>query len=195
MARRKDHTPTELRQLIRDAALDIVGTGGISGLTARKLASKIGYAPGTLYNLYPDMEAVIQDVNRLTLAHLSQYCLHQVTDMPFDDARIRALANGYYEFACTHRAAWQLLFRPVETPLWPDDYRQTLRELFDILAQNLCQCWHLDPETAKDRAILFWCGLHGITMLAQDGRLGLIGVTAPEHLIDMLFQQQKRDVS
>ena len=45
MARRTDHTREELKDLIINAAWTIIETEGAPGLTARKLASAIGYAP------------------------------------------------------------------------------------------------------------------------------------------------------
>lgn len=186
MARRKDHSPDELRQLIRHTVLELVHKEGLQQLTARKIARQIGYSPGTLYNLYTDMDSLIQDVNRMTLQDLRQYCLDLITPLPVGIDRIMALAHGYYDYACTARAAWMLLFRPIEVPDWAPDYRQSLRELFDILARTLSECCGHDQQDALTQTHLFWGSLHGITMLALDGRLDLVGAADPRALVSRL---------
>ena len=59
MARRSDHSREELYALILDSARSIVEEDGFSGLTARRVASSIGYAPGTIYNLFSNLDDLI----------------------------------------------------------------------------------------------------------------------------------------
>ena len=42
MGRRSTHTPQQLRELILDAAQDIIEAQGIAGLSAREIARRIG---------------------------------------------------------------------------------------------------------------------------------------------------------
>jgi len=51
MGRRSIHSAEELRELIIQAATDIVERDGLAGLSAREIAKRIGYSPGTLYNV------------------------------------------------------------------------------------------------------------------------------------------------
>lgn len=67
MARRSDHTRDELRTLILEAAWSIIGQENAEGLTARRVASEIGYAPGTVYNLFESMDDLILNINLRTL--------------------------------------------------------------------------------------------------------------------------------
>jgi AcrR family transcriptional regulator len=56
MARRSDHSRDELYNLAMTAARDIVRREGMAALTARGLATAIGYSPGTLYNLFDSLD-------------------------------------------------------------------------------------------------------------------------------------------
>ncbi len=70
MARRKDHSREELKDLILQAAWKIVGAEGYEGLTARRVAAEIGYAPGTIYNLFASMDDLCQQLCGRTLDDL-----------------------------------------------------------------------------------------------------------------------------
>ena len=59
MGRRSVHSPEELRQLILDASQTIVERNGITGLSAREIARMIGYSPGTLYNIFENLDDVL----------------------------------------------------------------------------------------------------------------------------------------
>ena len=49
------------------AARDIVRQEGLRALTARNLATAIGYSPGTLYNLFEGLDELAMQVNASTL--------------------------------------------------------------------------------------------------------------------------------
>ena len=62
MGRRSAHTSDELRGLILSAARDIIETEGLTALSAREIARRIGYSAGTLYNIFDNLDDI-----RLTL--------------------------------------------------------------------------------------------------------------------------------
>jgi AcrR family transcriptional regulator len=70
MGRRNDHSKEELERLILDNAYKIIGDEGLEALTARRLAKDIGYAPGTIYNLFHSMDDLILILQGKTLDHL-----------------------------------------------------------------------------------------------------------------------------
>ena len=59
MARRSDHTREELRRLILQAARRIIRDKGVAALSARKVASDIGYTVGTIYQHFNGMDAIL----------------------------------------------------------------------------------------------------------------------------------------
>jgi len=183
MARRKDHSPEELKGLIRAAAQYIIKNKGLKGLTARSLARQVGYAPGTIYNVYKDMDALIAEINFVTLDRLQKACLSRIEGMPPSFAKVRALAYAYVDFAHDNARAWESIFTRPRKASRParlsKAYRQKLLDLFLMIETVLKECLKAPSSKAHSDARLLWACLHGITLLTLDGRLQLIGI--PEH--------------
>jgi len=59
MGRRSDHTPEQLQDLVLSAARGILADEGLRGLSARRLAARIGYSVGTLYNVYENVDEIV----------------------------------------------------------------------------------------------------------------------------------------
>ena len=55
MARRTTHGSDGLRQAILETARSIIEESGLPGLSAREIAVRIGYSPGTLYNIFRNL--------------------------------------------------------------------------------------------------------------------------------------------
>ncbi len=188
MARRKDHTPEELRELIVQAAGTLVAMRGRDALTARNLAAKIGYAPGTIYNLYQDMDAVLLAVQGRTLAAMQDYFAHQVAATPPDFNRIVKLARAYGAFAQQQPRRWLALFAQPHHGKLPKWYQRQLDAIFAFIEAQLQQCLGQEAAASRQTARLLWACLHGITMLTLDGRLQAIGQSEADVLVDTLLQ-------
>jgi AcrR family transcriptional regulator len=191
MARRKDHTPDELKALILQSAEKIINTKGLEKLTARALALAVGYTPGTIYNLYKDMDAVVLDINFITLGRLHAFCQTRVQGMQPGFKKVKALAYAYVDFAHQNVRAWETLFaythkgktRP------PKPYQQRVQDLFQLIAATLQECLKMPQAEAASSARLLWSCLHGITVLMLDGRINLVGVEQPHTMIDDLLEK------
>ena len=59
MGRRSSHTPQQLKDLILEAAYEIIEVQGLAGLSAREVARRIGYSPGTIYNMFENLDDVV----------------------------------------------------------------------------------------------------------------------------------------
>lgn len=191
MARRQDHTPDELRGMICRAAEKIVAAEGVAALTARRLARDVGYAPGTIYNFYADMDALIVAVNEATLQRLHAYCQARLRRTRPDFTRVRRLAHAYIDFARTHELSWRALFAAtaVAADQLPETYRQLLTALFQMIEITLRESLSMSRVEAVKAARLLWASLHGITALGLDGRLALIGAPAGHVMVDDLLRK------
>jgi len=193
MARRKDHAPEELRGLIRVAAQKIIYTKGLDALTARNLAQKVGYTPGTIYNFYRDMDALVTEVNFITLDRLEQACRERIDGLPPTFEKVKALAYAYADFAHDNVRAWEAIFmhsRQLTSPSrLPKSYQKKLADLFYVIENVLTECLKISSADAHKAARLLWACLHGITVLTLDGRLRLIGVEKPHLIIDDLLEK------
>jgi AcrR family transcriptional regulator len=192
MARRKDHSPEELKVAILGSAKKLIYSKGLSGLTARALAKDIGYTPGTIYNFYRDMDALVTEVNYMTLKRLHEYCFGRVRQAKAGYEAARTLAYAYIDFASENERAWRTLFietnRAKNTKL-PAHYRQCVADLFRLIETTLQKNLNIAANEAKKTARMLWASLHGITSLMLDGRLALIGIDEPHAIVDELLRK------
>ncbi len=197
MARRKDHTPEQLREMIRRAAVDIIKTKGLKNLTARALAEVIGYAPGTIYNLYKDMDGLVTEVNWLTLSRLEAFCRERTAFARTDFSKVRALAHAYVDFARDNLPLWEAIFMrlpsdpegPLDASDVADKTKKQILSLFTMIEDILKESMGLSPSKAKKSARLLWACLHGIAVLTLDGRLRLVGIDESDKIIDDLLER------
>lgn len=195
MARRQDHTPEALRALLLQAARDIVTAKGLRGLTARALAARVGYTPGTIYNVFTDMDGLLLAVHGETLTALGAALKQTIAATPPGFARITALAQRYCRFAEDHVALWLALFATPHRGRLPRWYQQQLQALFTLLEEQLRLCLGHGVAESRRTARLLWACLHGITMLTLDGRLRGIGGSKTEELVTALLQPYQGEMS
>jgi AcrR family transcriptional regulator len=188
MARRQDHTPEALRALLLQTARSLIVAKGVRGLTARALAAKIGYAPGTIYNVFADMDALLLAVHGETLAALGSALQQTIATTPPGFTRIQALAQTYCRFAETQAPLWLALFATPHRGRLPRWYQQQLQALFTLLEEQLRLCLGQGVAESRRTARLLWACLHGITMLTLDGRLRGIGGSKTDELVTALLQ-------
>src|SRR6185369_12328404 len=104
MPRRKGPVdrPAQRESLIL-AAIDLVAKEGVESLTARRLASAIGYSLGHIYNIFPDLSSLTLAVNERTLERLRK-TLSEVQG----PERLQGLAAAYLRFAAENTNLWNL---------------------------------------------------------------------------------------
>ncbi len=188
MARRQDHTPEALRALLLQAARELITVEGLRGLTARALAARVGYTPGTIYNVFADMDGLLLAVHGETLAGLAAMLDDVIATTPRGFARITALAQGYCRFAEANAPLWLALFATPHRGRLPRWYQLQLQALFTLLEEQLRLCLGQGVDESRRTARLLWACLHGITMLTLDGRLRGIGGSKTNELVTALLQ-------
>ena len=183
MARRNDHRPEELRSMALDAARAIASEEGLRGITVRRVAERIGYAPGTLYNLFPSLDALILTMNGETLERLGA-SLSGAAAAPVE-RRAAALVDAYFDFVEQQPRLWSVLFEhrlPEGTPA-PDWYRAALERLVGAAVVALTPVISAFPEAERHQTVVaMWGALHGISTLAVSGKLGLVSSADPRQL-------------
>ncbi len=190
MARRSDHTREELESLILDKAWAMVGRGGFEGLTARKIGEAVGYAPGTLYNVFGSMDGLYLAVNGRTLDQLFDILSSgRAGKNPIQN--MKAMAIAYRAFCRSQRPYWLMLFThhlPDNTsaPQW---YQDKIERLFKPLEELLTPLYpaHAGHER-KMAARILWSSVHGLCFLEQTGKFDLAGRDMPvDGMIDTLI--------
>ncbi len=184
MARRKDHSREELKAMALDGAWRVVGEEGFEALTARRLAAEIGYAPGTIYNLFASMDDLYLAVNSRTLD-----ALYETLDSPAcnDPCRspvqnMKAMAKLYMAFARDHRPHWLMLFshRLPEGRKAEAWYQTKIDRLF-VPLETILQPLFTNRQIQKRKmaARVLWSSVHGLCFLQETGKMPLVGGASP----------------
>ena len=118
MGRRSVHTPEELRELILKAATELIERGGLASLSAREIARAIGYSPGTLYNVFENLDDLVLTIEARMLDQLSARLIESLNGSD-PSQRIFKLAHAYLRFTHQNRSCGtccsSITCRPVET--------------------------------------------------------------------------------
>ena len=101
------------RAVILEAALEIVDSDGVAGLSMRRLAGALGRDPMTLYRYAANKEALLDGLAELVLEQL------RVDTADNDwESQLRTVARSYRDLAVAHPQVVPLLVtRPLATPL------------------------------------------------------------------------------
>lgn len=176
MARRADHSREELYENALTAAQNIVESDGFRALTARNVADAIGYSPGTLYNVFANLDDMIVHLNARTLDALYDRLVPEKPAGGADES-LRRLLDGYLGFLEDHPHLWNVLFEYAlpdgqETPAW---YARKVERVLGLLEDALVPLFPADGAEARANAArTLWAGLHGICSLSGSGKLRVV---------------------
>lgn len=190
MGRRSTHTPEQLRQLILDAAQSIIETNGLAGLSAREIARRISYSPGTIYNMFQNLDDVVLHIEARVLDALDERLNASLADGPPDE-KVSRLADAYLAFTQERPKLWNLLFEhymPADSqaPAW---YQQKLELLMSRVETAMAPLFPPGAELERNRAArVLWAGVHGITSLATANKLSNVTNEAASLLVRDLIQ-------
>ena len=192
MGRRSTHTPEQLRKLILDAAQAIIEDKGLSGLSAREIAKRISYSPGTIYNMFDNLDDVILNVEARVLDDLLERLEKAIGEADPGEDTVLRLARNYLDFTHERPRLWNVLFEHylpagADVPLW---YQEKLESLMACVERALETCFPdgSDPEARRRAARVLWAGVHGITSLSTANKLASVTSEAATQLVDDLVR-------
>jgi len=178
MARGK-HTREEIRNLAIDVAEQCIVEHGMQGMNARHIAKEMGYAVGTLYQVFKSMDLLIFEVNMRSLLALEKHLrdaaqAEAVQDGTHCHRAIEAMVMRYVDYALQETNRWQTLFEhrlPNDVAL-PEIYQKHRSQLFRLLEEQL-KCAYPDKSNRDIglEARALWAGVHGICTLALLNKL------------------------
>jgi AcrR family transcriptional regulator len=169
VGRRSDHSHEELRELILSATEAIIAEAGIGGLTARRVAERIGYSVGTLYNFFDDLDDLVIHVKGRTLDGLLADCA-RVVRRTTPEAALRAYARAYLRFTNQHQSLWAVVLdgsaqHHGELPDW---YHTKVDGLLRLVEEALVPLI-ADAKGRRRSARVLWASLHGISSVSGTG--------------------------
>ena len=179
IAERRERQKAEIRELILDAAREIVGKEGLEGLTIRKIADAIEYVPGTIYLHFENRDAIARELVVSGFMELVGYMAPAAQESdPLK--RLDAIGYAYAKFGIERPETYRTIF------LQPPAISSALMELlkgegdgrddghgpgdqaFNILAGTVGELIDrgiFRPGNPVVIAETIWAWLHGIVAL------------------------------
>ncbi len=176
IADRRAREKESLRQKILDTARDLFVAHGYEGVTLRKIADAIEYAPGTIYSYFKDKGELMY---ALCLADWEDFEQSYPRGAGSADplAAIRAQGKGYIRFALAHPNQYRLMFmspRPPEMQALEADMSarrgDPAQDAYALLRKTVEAAIDggLLREGARDADLVaqtLWAGAHGMASL------------------------------
>jgi AcrR family transcriptional regulator len=179
----------ELREALLAALERTVMAQGWQALRARDLARAVGCAVGAIYNVFPDLDALVFAAKGRTLDLLDRElgeavgAVAGVGSVGTQTAmrQLLALAEAYRRFAIDHSPLWRMLYEHraapgTEVPAW---YRERLSALFNHLDAPLRT---IVPDLVADKRALIgralFSAVHGIVALGLEERIDTLSHAA-----------------
>ncbi|WP_296572733.1 TetR/AcrR family transcriptional regulator [Phreatobacter sp.] len=164
------------------AAETAIAKGGLSALKARTLAETAGCAVGAIYNVFPDLDALIFAVNARTLEKLDAVLAATVRPDTDPETAMRRLALAYHGFSRAERRRWTAVFahQIPDGSSPPDWYLGVVGKLFRHIEGPLATLLpDATPEVRGGLARTLFSATHGIVSLGLEEKLG----PAPDEVI------------
>lgn len=172
----------ELGEALIRAAEKTIRQKGLHALKARELAKDVGCALGAIYNVFPDLDALILEVNARTLAKFKHKL--DAADLAVEEIAIGAmhpavvqlvrLASAYLDIVLANKQRWRALFdhRMGATRQLPQWYRDAQKPLFLLVEEPIRA---LRPKLNDDERMVlarsFFAAVHGVVSLGLDEKL------------------------
>lgn len=191
MAGRKPLDRDRISAKALDTAEAIIAEGGLGRLNARDLAHGAGIAVGTLYNVYGNLDRLVQRLNARTLDRLCDRLEAEAAKATGPENQMAAMARAYIEFADEQPLVWRAVFdhQPAGDNDRADWYSASIERIARLAITILRPIFPSDQRRAARRvATIVWSGVHGICALAQGGNLRHVTHADPKRMAEDLVR-------
>jgi AcrR family transcriptional regulator len=182
IAERRERERGQVRELILEAAREILSEEGLGALSMRAIGERIEYSPATIYLYFRDKDELIRAMVEEGFARLGA-CVEEETRALGAQAasplqRYGAMGRAYARFALENTAYFRVMFElPADPQLAcpsecgpagaaPTGYEATVETVRQALAAGELE--GVDPEQAT---VIGWGLVHGLTSLYLAGHL------------------------
>jgi AcrR family transcriptional regulator len=153
------------KEIIVDAAFEIVRADGFGALSTRNIAKKIGCSTQPIYWAYENMEVLKQDVISKMLQFLgNQIGSYKKTSKPFLD-----LGLGYVRTAFTEPVLFKSLYVNNVLKIKLTDLIPS--EMMTEAMQKETEALDISEEKLNDIAVKSWIFAHGLASLIATGMI------------------------
>ena len=166
---RRERLRQELRDEIIAASRDLFVTEGYANVSMRKVAERVGCAPGTLYLYFEDKDSILSAIVVETFAKLDKRMEAIRSDQGDPLERLRRGGRTYIQFALDHPYHYLVTFGLTGAARFKNDEAgRAGMHAFDCMRQCARLCVDAGLTRKRDVEELaqsFWASLHGVVML------------------------------
>jgi AcrR family transcriptional regulator len=166
---RRERLKQEIRGDIITAARDLFVTEGYVNVSMRKIAEKVGCAPGTIYLYFEDKDSILSAICVETFAKLNKRMEAIRNDTGDPVERLRRGGRQYILFALDHPYHYLVTFGLTGTPhVKNDEARNAGQESFNCMRECVRLCvdaGRFRIDDVDQIAQSLWACLHGVVML------------------------------
>jgi AcrR family transcriptional regulator len=190
--RRERYHHGKLPKALVAAAVRLVESGGVGALTLRGAARKAGVSQAAPYRHFADKQALLAAVAEEGFRSMTEAMRRASAPHEGDPlGRFHALGRAYVEFALAHPAHYRIMFgqASVDRSAYPL-LKAAAEETFGLLVAAIRDCQRAGVVRAGDAdelALAAWSASHGLSSLAVDGRLSVMGERSREALIQIVL--------
>ena len=171
----------DLRRALLEAAVRTIDAEGVERLTLRGVGATLGVSRTALYRHFADKSALLAEVAREGFRTLRLQLLEASRAQGGGRAGFEAMSQAYVRFAVSHPAHYRVMFGGIlgadahaANPGLAEEGAGAFGALVDALV-SLQQAGLVRRDDPLQLALFIWSVVHGVSMLAIDGRLSRHG--------------------
>ena len=173
---RRSYHHGSLRRALLDEALATIRTDGVAGVTLREIGARLGVSRTALYRHFADKQALLEAVATEGFRTLREQLVAAWELGGRNDLAFRAMGVGYVRFAVANPAHYRVMFGgSVDTGAPSVELVTEGHGAFHALVDAVVTLQRDGAVRAEDDARLMamyvWSVVHGMAMLAIDGKL------------------------
>ena len=177
---RKERERDAVKDLILSAAREIFLTEGYENTSIRKIASKIEYSPGIIYNHFKDKNDLLLALHDKAFECKIEALFLSVQNMPDPLERLKATGRGYIQYGIDNPQDYELMFIlscTMEALAVKEEFWQDGAMAINMLKQNIVECMEagyfrkdINPD---EISLILWSQVHGLVSLHNKERLNI----------------------
>jgi AcrR family transcriptional regulator len=165
----------DLRRALLEEAVRTIRADGVAALTLRTVGARLGVSRTALYRHFADKQALLNAVAEDGFRRLGD-ALERAAARRAGPKGFEAMGHAYVHFAVENPSHYRVMFGAWSRPTADDPaLRAAGTRAFQLLVDALVVLQRdgvARRDDAPDRQALFvWAVVHGVAMLAIDGRL------------------------
>ena len=177
---RKERERDAVKDLILSAAREIFLAEGYENTSIRKIATKIEYSPGIIYNHFKDKNDLLLALHDKAFECKIEALFLSVQNMPDPLERLQATGRGYIQYGIDNPQDYELMFIlscTMEALAVKEEFWQDGAMAINMLKENIKECMEagyfrkdINPD---EISLILWSQVHGLVSLHNKERLNI----------------------